>query len=104
MLMDDELLKRFRQIGRQEHTPDPVVICRLYDTAGTAKWFLTEYDPETQMAFGFVTGLQEDEWGYVFFPELELLIHPLFGIPRIERDPYFKEAPISQILPSVGRG
>jgi hypothetical protein len=39
------------------------------------------------MAFGYVTGLQFDEWGYTVIDELlELKWH---GIPRIEIDSHF---------------
>lgn len=82
----------------QEKASDPLVVVKLFDIAGTATWYLTEYDPETKTAFGYVTGLNTDEWGYVHLPELEELKH--FGIPRIERDLYFVQKPIGELVSS----
>lgn len=42
----------------------------------------------THEAFGYVTGLMEDEWGYINVDELaDLRFH---GIPAIEIDRFFK--------------
>jgi hypothetical protein len=32
---------------------------------------LSEYDPASKVAFGYVTGFYEDEWGTVSLEELE---------------------------------
>ncbi len=47
----------------QESESDPKVICKLFDPCGSASWFLLEYDPVERIAFGYVVGLQEDEYG-----------------------------------------
>jgi len=94
-----ELEKLFQDypIHSQSDAEDPLVIAKLFDTAGSATWWLTEFDPETKNAFGFVTGMTADEWGYIHIPELENLVHQRFGIPRVERDLYFDPTPFSQI-------
>ncbi|MBU3914820.1 DUF2958 domain-containing protein [bacterium] len=84
----------------QEHVKDPLVIIKLFDVAGSANWYLTEFDPCTLTAFGYVTGLGFDEWGYIYIPELEEIKH--LEIPRIERDINFKPKPISQVLKKGG--
>ena len=49
----------------QDGLIDPLVIVKLFDIAGTGTWYLSEYNPQDQIAFGFVTGLGFDEWGYI---------------------------------------
>ena len=47
--------------------------------------------------FGYVTGLQCDEWGYASFNELKELKFPPFGL-GIERDMYFGNCTVAEIL------
>lgn len=54
----------------QEGVKDPTVGCKLFTLAGSARWWITEFDPATGHAFGFVTGMVDDEWGYVSVQEL----------------------------------
>jgi hypothetical protein len=54
------------------------VYVKLFDPCGSATWFLTEWDSGEE-AFGFCTGLQFDEWGYVSLRELAFL-SGAFGI------------------------
>ena len=58
--------------------------------------YLTEYDPETRIAFGYVTGLAFDEWGTVSIDELADI--GWCGIPRIEIDKFFKKTRSSEII------
>ena len=51
----------------QEHEKDPLVIAKLFDPTGSATWYLTEYDPVEKIAFSYVTGLVQDEFGYTPF-------------------------------------
>ncbi len=60
----------------QEHEKDPLVVAKLFDPCGSASWFLLEYDPVEKIAFGYVTGLQADEYGYVSLTELESIERP----------------------------
>lgn len=82
----------------QEKVKDPLVIAKLFDNSGSATWFLTEYNTEHKVAFGYVVGMMQDELGYVSIEELEDIKHPSFGIPRIEQDLYFTQKPLSQTL------
>ena len=56
----------------QEHTPtDHVIVSvRFMHLYKTVNWWITEYNPETKIAFGYVTWLFEDEWGYISIEEL----------------------------------
>ena len=97
-LITQTLKERFAQIGRQDQKQDPIVVAKFFDPAGSASWWVTEYDPETNCCFGYVTGLQFDEWGYFSVNELEAIRRP-FGL-GIERDRHFQETPISKACPS----
>jgi hypothetical protein len=54
-----------------------------------------EYDPVERIAFGYVTGLAEDELGYVSLTEMESIEGPL-GI-GIEQDLYFQQKILSEV-------
>ncbi len=72
------------------------MIAKLFAPAGSATWYLTEYDPIEKIAFGYVIGLQTDEWGHVSLTELESIQRP-FGL-TIEGDLYFVQKPLSECL------
>ena len=79
----------------QEGRSDPIVHCKLFHAYGSGTWYLTEYDGK-DVAFGYVTGLQADEWGYVAISELEAL-HLRGSIPRIECDLLFQPIVFSKL-------
>ena len=99
-LITPEFLALFEgySLYSQESSKDPMVRVKLFDTFGSATWFLTEYNQESKIAFGYVTGLIEDEWGYVSLEELEAIKDKSFGIPRIERDLYFEPKAFSKVI------
>lgn len=70
---------------------ETLVVIKLFNPVGSATWYLTEYSPEEKVAFGYVTGMTADEWGYVSITELESLKLRLGQ--KIERDLHF--SPIS---------
>ena len=79
----------------QEHRDDPIIHCKLFHAYGSGTWYLTEYDGR-DIAFGYVAGLIEDEWGYVSISELEAL-HIGGAIPRIECDLHFDPVCFSKL-------
>lgn len=83
----------------QEDAADPIVHCKLFHAYGAGTWYLTEYDGK-DIAFGYVAGLVEDEWGYVSINELAAL-HLAGSIPRIECDLFFSPVPASSV--GIGR-
>jgi len=99
-LVTEELQARFKEVGSQESSKDPIIIAKLFNPVGAATWYLTEYDPQNQIAFGYVTGLAHDEWGYVWIPELEDIQLPM-GM-TIERDIYFSEEVFSKVISENG--
>jgi len=63
----------------------------------------TEYNPEEKIFFGFVQifGDHNDEWGYFSLAELES-VKGRFGL-GIERDLYFGEPKMSEVMPKAVR-
>jgi hypothetical protein len=97
-LMTKELEYKFAQVGSQENLKDPVIIAKFFNPTGSGTWYATEYDPETRTFFGYVSifGDWNDEWGTFSLDELESFRGKL-GL-GIERDLYFEEKPVSQVI------
>ena len=78
----------------QENVKDPIVSIKLF--IWNATWYITEYDKDSKTAFWLTTWLWEDEFGYTYIPELEeVKVNWIF---EVERDLYFKPAPLSSLL------
>ena len=84
-LITEELKERFKEVGDQSNSKNPLIVVKLFDPAGSATWYVTE----RRVAFGFVTGLYMDEWGSFSIDELQAIERP-YGL-TIERDIYFEE-------------
>jgi hypothetical protein len=95
-LLPDELRAQLPALYAQEKVEDPIVHIKFFTPDSGWTWYVTEGQPEEDdfLFFGFVIGL-EPEWGYFQLSELETNRGPL-GLP-IERDLYFRPAPISQV-------
>ena len=78
----------------QEHEKDPLVSAKLFNPVGGETWFIIEYDPEAQLAFCYVEGMDVDELGLTSLAEMESLKLP-FGL-TIERDLHFKPRRLSE--------
>ncbi len=89
-LITSELKERFEMIGQQSEDLNPIIIAKFFDPMGSGTWYVSEYEPETNICFGYVTGLGHNEWGYFSLSELEAIERPL-GM-KIERDIYFRES------------
>lgn len=79
----------------QENVSDPIVCAKLFFPSGAATWYVTEYNPATCVAFGYVVGLGTDEWGYFSIDELFRI--KAAGVFSIEVDLHFKPTPASQL-------
>lgn len=97
-LLTKELERRFNQVGSQENVSDPLIIAKFFNPSGSGTWYATEYNPETKIFFGYVSifGDYNDEWGCFSLAELESY-RGRFGL-GIERDLYFEEQPISNVM------
>lgn len=100
-LLTKKLIQRFAKIGRQENDPDPIVIAKFFNPAGAGTWYATEYDTETREFFGYVSifGDWNDEWGSFSLEGLKNY-RGKFGL-GIERDLYFDEKRISEVMPKA---
>ena len=97
-LMTKALEARFKKVGKQEKVADPIIIAKFFSPVGRATWYATEYNPKEKVFFGYASlfGDWNDEWGYFSLEELEQVRLPL-GL-HIERDLYWDEAPMSQVV------
>jgi hypothetical protein len=84
----------------QENIKDPVVYVKFFNPYGDGTWLATEFDGQDTF-FGYVKLHGDGELGYFSLRELENLkaqiggkSHP--GIQGIERDQWFKPAPLSK--------
>lgn len=91
----EDLFKNF-PLYSQENETDPLVIAKFFDPCGSATWYVTEYNKADKIAFGYVTGLHEDEFGYISLEELESIERP-WGL-TIERDLYFRQKRLSELV------
>jgi hypothetical protein len=103
-LFTDELVELFKDypLYSQQNEEDPMVVAKFFDPCGSATWYLTELNAEERIAFGYVTGLSYDEFGYVSIDELESLERP-FGL-TIERDLYFTQHRLLHYVKRNGHG
>lgn len=86
---------RIPALGTTQNVADPMV--RAHYFVGSWDWYVTEYDPETGEAFGFVKGL-ESELGYFYLPEMEAVLAR--GIFPVERDLHWDPIPLSKVMPA----
>ena len=100
-LLTKQLLKRFEEVERQDNVGDPIVVAKFFNPLGAGTWYATEYDPINKIFFGYVSifGDWNDEWGSFSLDELESY-RGKFGL-GIERDLYFGEKRISEVVPSA---
>lgn len=73
---------------------DKLITAKFFTPDSGWSWFLAEYDPINQIAFGYVVGF-ESEWGYFSIPEIESLKGPM-GL-TVERDRWFTPRRASEI-------
>jgi hypothetical protein len=72
---------------------DAIAYVKFFNPCGSGTWYITEFDPETNMAFGLAC-LQERELGYIDLNEL-MAVKLRFGL-YIERDIHFKPTKLSE--------
>ncbi|GAB4161682.1 MAG: hypothetical protein Tsb009_38920 [Planctomycetaceae bacterium] len=92
-LIPDELAKTIPKLYATQNDSDPIARVKLFTPDASWTWFVTEYDPQEHLCFGFVIGM-EREFGYFSLAELEEVRGPL-GL-QIERDLAFTPRPVSE--------
>jgi hypothetical protein len=94
-LLTKQLKARFKKVGKQQ-TADPIIIAKFFNPCGGETWYVSEYTEDENMAYGYVTGFEVNEWGYFSLDELQTLRCAPLGLP-IERDLYFNEVTFSKL-------
>ncbi|GAB7545172.1 hypothetical protein CS8_048510 [Cupriavidus sp. 8B] len=118
--VDDRCDWRRTRSARRPRRAIRFVVAKLFDVAGSATWWLTEYDPKDRIAFCYVTGMAYDEWGTTSIDELfELWMtfavdprrnvwrvqttKPGIGTPRVELDCLFEPKRFSEVKQMVAK-
>ena len=84
--IEKRLIKNYQVNKGKEKTIDHKVVVKLFNPTGIGTWYLTEYDPVSDMAFG-LCNVGVKEIGYAHMKELREF-KGRFGL-GIERDKYF---------------
>jgi hypothetical protein len=104
-LLTKEILKAFEKQGdtSEKRAEDVKVIAKFFNPGGAGTWFATEYDPERRVFFGYAN-IGDDlnaEPGYFSLDELESF-RGRFGL-KIERDMYFGNHTLKEVVDKKGR-
>mgnify|MGYP000144045237 CR=1 FL=1 len=78
-----------------EGQDDPRACAHFFCALNGWDWYMTEYDPKTGEAFGYVKGF-ESEWGYFSIREMEGLNREK-GFNVVECDGCFEPQPVSNL-------
>lgn len=72
-LLTKELERAFELQGDTSELPAEQipVVAKYFDPCGAATWYAAEFDPESRVFFGYVTGLGYDELGSFSLDEFE---------------------------------
>lgn len=83
-----------RELGRlcggfplhsQVKRTDPILCAKLKWPIGAVAWYVAGYDRRSYVAYGFVTGMGEDRWGY--FSVLAVAETRIAGVaPVLDKD------------------
>lgn len=95
-LITTELEQTIPLLYATEDTPldNKMVYAKFFTPDANWTWYVTEYDPNERLCFGYVIG-HESEWGYFSLDELESVRGP-FGL-EIERDIHFEPIVFSEL-------
>ncbi|MCC7162459.1 MAG: DUF2958 domain-containing protein [Anaerolineae bacterium] len=91
-LLTTELRKQLPTLGTTANQADPTIVCKFFTPDSSWTWYAIEFDGDDTF-YGLVDGF-EQEFGSFSLAELETLRGPM-GLP-VERDLYFKSAPVSK--------
>lgn len=94
-LITKELEERFAKIGNQSQCSDPIIVAKFFNKIKNLEWYVTEYNFRSQTCCCYLKGFT-DEWGIFYLPNLESNERP-FEL-TIERDIYFKEINLSELI------
>jgi len=99
-LLTAAILKKMPKLGStSKQKPDQIpVVAKFFDPTGSYTFYSTEGETQGDdyLMFGYVTGLFEDELGYVSMNELKA-VRGRFGL-GIERDLHFDGVMLSEVM------
>jgi len=102
-ILTKEILNKLPKIGEtaQLEAKDVKVHLKIFNPYGTGRWYITEYNENEDLAFGYVNIMGPDfaELGYIQMSELVNFKNSM-GF-KLERDIYF-EATLEDIIKSGG--
>lgn len=103
-LLTKELLKEFEKQGhtQSKELKDIKIIVKYFNPLGAGSWYAVEYDAEHRIFFGYanIGDMRNAELGYFSLDDLENCKGPL-GV-GIERDLYFGEHTLQEIMDKKG--
>ncbi|HIG57907.1 MAG TPA: DUF2958 domain-containing protein [Flavobacteriales bacterium] len=100
-LITREIIEKAPALGSQDDksSTEVMIVAKFFNPCGAGTWYMTEYDSEKKMGFGWVSlgfGPECDELGYFSIDELESIEGPLkIGI---ERDIHWQPRPLSEVM------
>ena len=98
-LLTKEILKKlpklYSQPAHDDLSQEMVFYVKLFTPDSNWTWYIAEYDPETEIAWGLVKG-NEQEFGSFDMKEIKELRGP-FGLP-VERDICFETIKEKELL------
>lgn len=106
-LFTKEILSKLPAIGStsEMEAENIKVPLKLFGGAASS-WYITEYDPKTKEAYGFVNlgDPMMAEEGYISIAEVEAIKFPPFGL-SVERDMHFGyEHTLKEVIDTVKAG
>jgi len=99
-LITKEIEKNAPSLYSQEanSASDVMVVAKFFNPYGSATWWMTEYDPEQRLAFGWCDlGMGCPELGYFSIAELEQVRIAPFG-GKIERDMHYTPQTLREVM------
>lgn len=104
-LITKEIAKKLPRIGETGHleAKDVKVPLKLFNPCGGGTWYITEYNEDEGLAFGYVTlgDPTMAELGYIDMNDLMSAKFPPFGL-GIERDMHFGDHTLEEVMNSRG--
>ncbi len=93
--------KQHKDCWNDEHPSykESKAVVKLFNPAGIGTWYLSELDPETNIAFG-LCDLGEPELGYVSIDEILSFADSRFGL-GIERDLSFTPKTFDNLMENI---